>query len=94
MNHFKYKVASLVACVTMVFSRWWGISLHAAGVALHWCIGVVTVGTAYIYVLPIVAAVGWARITLREHSIAQVASGGLLGIAAALLVTAFVGSGS
>lgn len=85
---------ALVALVTMIVSGWWGISLHAAGVTLPWCIGVVTVGTAYIYGVPVVIAVGWARVILREHSAAQVAAGGLLGLAAALVVSAFVGSGS
>jgi hypothetical protein len=83
---------ALVAFVTMIVSGWWGISLHTAGVTLPWCLGVMTVGTAYIYVLPVVVAVGWARIKLREHSTAQVAAGGLLGMVAALVVSAFMGS--
>ena len=79
---------AVIALVTMVVSGWWGISLHAAGVSLPWCVGFLTVGPDYLPGLIVVAAVGWARVYLREHSVGQVVTGGLLGVTAAFLAMA------
>jgi membrane-associated phospholipid phosphatase len=68
--------------IMMLISLKWKISVHASGVA-----GPVT---ALIYVLGVVALpllflivpVGWARIRLQAHTIAQVAAGALLTVVA------------
>ena len=58
----------------------WKVSLHAwvstiAGTAL-----IVVYGPAAVLVWPLLAAVGWSRVELRDHTAAQVAIGALLGV--------------
>ncbi|XVV15204.1 phosphatase PAP2 family protein [Actinoplanes sp. CA-131856] len=60
----------------------WGISLHALVAA--GAVGALTViyGPAVSPAWLLVAAVGWARVRLKEHTTAQVLAGALVGAAA------------
>jgi membrane-associated phospholipid phosphatase len=75
----------LMALVSGIVSRRWGISLHAAGVCGPWVVGLVTVGSGYVWALPLPVAIGWARVRSRGHTLVQVLVGAILGCASALV---------
>src|SRR5581483_2997699 len=67
------------------------ISIHmaaitGASVLLHLLFGSIGVAT-----LPVVATVGWSRLELGEHSVAQVVTGALAGAIGASLAYGLVG---
>lgn len=69
------------ALETMVITRWWKISTHALGIT-----GPFAAMFLFFHLQPlpyavIVPLVGWARIHLRSHTVAQVIGGALLAIA-------------
>lgn len=74
-------IAMLISLVvTFVITFWWKVSLHAAVSAG----GVATLTAVYssswwLLLLLVVAVIGWARVTLRDHTTAQVVTGALLG---------------
>ena len=64
--------------IFMCINFWWKISLHTAlatGLAL--VTGILYGWIAGVAIVPLVL-VGWARVELKEHSIAQVVAGALL----------------
>ena len=77
-------VAGLSATVIfMGINLWWKISLHAAFIAASVILLVIlygSLGTVTVMLLPLV---GWARVELGHHSLAQVTTGAFL---AALIV--------
>lgn len=76
------------ACVALgaaFGSWWWVVSLHVAGVAAPWVVGMVAVDLWYMVLFPIPIVVGWARVRQGEHTIAQVVAGGLLGVGSIFL---------
>ncbi|MFF8649236.1 hypothetical protein ACF06D_13475 [Streptomyces griseoluteus] len=84
------EVVALVAglVLTMAVTVWWKVSVHtavASGVAV-----VITVAFGWWAALLFlgVAAVGWSRVSLRDHTKAQVIVGTLLGGTAAAVVFA------
>lgn len=64
--------------LTMAVTVWWKASVHTA-VAYGWWAALLFLG---------VAAVGWSRVSLRDHTTAQVIVGTILGGTAAALVFA------
>ncbi|MER5183283.1 hypothetical protein ABT009_33880 [Streptomyces sp. NPDC002896] len=83
-------VLSMIAglLLTMAVTVWWKVSVHtavASGVAV-----VLTVAYGWWAALFFlgVAAVGWSRVSLRDHTTAQVIAGAILGGAAAAVVFA------
>ncbi|MGW5901453.1 hypothetical protein ACWFQ6_06725 [Streptomyces althioticus] len=84
------EVVALVAglVLTMAVMIWWKVSVHtavASGVAV-----VITVAYGWWAALLFlgVAAVGWSRVSLRDHTTAQVIAGTILGGTAAAVVFA------
>lgn len=72
------------ATIALVITRAWKISLHS-WVAAAGATGLVVIfGRWALIVWPFMAAIGWSRIKLHDHTIAQVAAG----TAAGLLTTA------
>ena len=72
----------------MTSSSFWKISLHAGGVAgfaafLTWMFGLPWALT--FLALPLI---GWARVYRKRHNWAQVAAGGIVGVAVTLIVLA------
>jgi membrane-associated phospholipid phosphatase len=57
----------------------WKISGHAAAIASSTVIAVLMLGPALLPVLLLVPAVGWSRVVLRAHTVAQVVAGSLFG---------------
>ncbi|MGW9131955.1 hypothetical protein [Streptomyces sp. NPDC055681] len=81
-------VAAMIAglLLTMAVTVWWKVSVHtavASGVAV-----VITVAYGWWAALLFlgVAAVGWSRVSLRDHTKAQVIVGAILGGTAAAVV--------
>jgi membrane-associated phospholipid phosphatase len=70
-------LVTLAVCI--LITRWWKVSLHttvaggaAATIALLY-------GPAWLALFLLVALIGWARVVLTDHTIAQVIAGALLG---------------
>ncbi|MBE4718351.1 phosphatase PAP2 family protein [Pseudarthrobacter sp. AB1] len=57
----------------------WKISGHAAAVSSATVIYVLMLGPAWLPLLLLVPAVGWSRMVLRAHTLAQVVAGSLFG---------------
>jgi len=79
-------ITSLMLCyvgntvVMMLISLRWKISVHASGIAGPSTALVYLLGTMAAPLLLLIPLVGWARLKLKAHTIAQVAIGALLTI--------------
>ncbi len=73
----------LALVIFMGINLWWKISLHTAFIAGLVTILVILYGWTAIVAVVLVPLVAWARVELKQHSLAQVVAGGLL---AALIV--------
>jgi membrane-associated phospholipid phosphatase len=65
--------------VLAVISLFWKISGHAGAIALTTVITVLILGAPWIPLLLLIPAVGWSRVVLRAHTVAQVVAGALVG---------------
>ncbi|MDQ0862522.1 phosphatase PAP2 family protein [Arthrobacter globiformis] len=65
--------------VLAVISLFWKISGHAGAIALTTVITVLILGAPWIPLLLLIPAVGWSRVVLRAHTVAQVVVGALVG---------------
>ena len=74
-------VAAMVAgvAVALAITLFWKISIHTACAAGTLAILVLEFGPAMWALLPLVAAIAWARVALRDHTVAQVLTGCLVG---------------
>jgi membrane-associated phospholipid phosphatase len=70
-------VAGIV--VLAAVSPFWKISGHAAAVSSAAAIFVLMLGPAWLPLLVLIPAVGWSRVILRAHTLAQVVAGSLFG---------------
>jgi membrane-associated phospholipid phosphatase len=61
-------------------------SIHVAVVAGTVVILVLVFGTTWLALVPLIAAIGWARVRLGDHTPAQSLAGALLGAAVAATV--------
>jgi membrane-associated phospholipid phosphatase len=80
-----FALLAAIAATTAValgVTFFWKISIHAACVAGSVAALGVVFGPPGLLSLPAVAAVGWSRVALRDHTTAQVVAGSLLGFAA------------
>lgn len=57
----------------------WKVSVHVAGLAGALAVAVVHYGGWALAGIPVLALVGWARVTLEAHTVAQVLAGACLG---------------
>jgi membrane-associated phospholipid phosphatase len=73
-----------LAAITAITFRW-KISVHAAVSAGSTAMLVLIYGPVALAVLPLVALVGWSRVVLRDHTVAQVIVGATLGVVVGLL---------
>lgn len=64
--------------ITIFINKFWKISAHSMGAAGPFAAIVFIFGLSGLLMLPVVFLVGWSRIKLRCHSLAQVAAGILL----------------
>ncbi|MFC7847982.1 phosphatase PAP2 family protein [Arthrobacter sp. NPDC057388] len=65
--------------VLAVISLFWKISGHAGAIALTAIISVLILGVQWLPLLLLIPAVGWSRVVLRAHTVAQVVAGALVG---------------
>ncbi|MEV4117528.1 phosphatase PAP2 family protein [Micromonospora sp. NPDC049645] len=80
-------VAGLVGLVVAVsVSHWWKMSIHSAVAAGTLVILTLTFGTRLVVAAPLLAVVGWSRVRLRDHTVAQVLAGAALGALIAAVV--------
>lgn len=80
-------LAALVAGAVLTgVTRLWKISFHAATAASAVALLVWVLGPVALILLPIPPAVGWSRVELGRHSVAQVIAGGAAGLAITLAV--------
>lgn len=68
----------LTTVIFMGINLWWKISLHTALVAAAVTLLVMLYGWIAMVTVVLVPLIGWARIELEYHSLAQVATGALL----------------
>jgi len=83
--------ASTIGLVLMIITFWWKISMHASGIAGTITFLAVLYGK---YVLPaflLVFLVGWSRVVLKRHTVAQVTAGAILTAAMTLVMLALRG---
>jgi membrane-associated phospholipid phosphatase len=86
---FTAGLASIV--VFMGINYFWKISLHTAFMAASVAVIIMVYGATAAWTLVFLPLMAWARIELKQHSIAQVISGGLL--AAIIVAGVFWGYG-
>ncbi|WP_231685972.1 MULTISPECIES: phosphatase PAP2 family protein [Micrococcaceae] len=65
--------------VLAAVSPFWKISGHAAAISSSTVIAVLMLGPAWLPLVLLVPAVGWSRVVLRAHTLAQVVAGTLFG---------------
>ncbi len=62
----------------------WKLSIHAAVAAGSAAVLVIEFGPALLATVPVVALVGWSRVRLRDHTVAQVIAGTAVGLLVAI----------
>lgn len=74
-------VLAIVAGIIVLaaVSPFWKISGHAAAVSSAAVICVLMLGLAWLPLLLLIPAVGWSRVVLRAHTLAQVVAGSVFG---------------
>ena len=66
--------------VTLVITHWWKVSAHAAVTSGGAVIAALTLGPVWLVSYAAVAIVCWSRVELRDHTVAQVLVGAVLGL--------------
>lgn len=72
-----YLAQSLVLALTTL---WWKISFHAAAVSFYAGLAVAVWGVQAAPLLLLVPLIGWARLALQRHTLAQVCAGSAVGL--------------
>ncbi|WP_163165190.1 phosphatase PAP2 family protein [Arthrobacter sp. Alg241-R88] len=74
-------VLAVVAGVVVLagVSPFWKISGHAAAISSSAVIAVLMLGAPWLPLLLLIPAVGWSRVVLRAHTLAQVVAGSFFG---------------
>lgn len=73
--------ASLVPI--MVITVWWKVSVHTAVASGAIVCTAIALGPWWLLLYPLVAVIGWSRVVLRDHTLAQTVVGALVGAATA-----------
>ncbi len=72
--------------ITMVITFWWKISIHTSSLASAVTVLIALYGTIMLPLFGLVALVGWSRVVLRRHTIAQVIAGSVLSTVLATVI--------
>jgi membrane-associated phospholipid phosphatase len=72
--------------IMMIITMWWKISIHASALAGTATVLTALYGTVMLPTFILVALVGWSRVVLRRHTLAQVIAGSCLNIALTTIV--------
>jgi membrane-associated phospholipid phosphatase len=70
-------LVTLFACT--IVTRWWKISLHSAVAGGAVATLVLLYGPFFLVLVPFVGLIGWSRVAVRDHTVAQVIAGALIG---------------
>jgi membrane-associated phospholipid phosphatase len=70
-------LATLLVCTGI--TQWWKISLHSAVAGGAAATMVLIYGPLSLVGVPIVLLIGWSRVVVRDHTVAQVVAGTLIG---------------
>ncbi|MEV6842840.1 phosphoesterase PA-phosphatase [Actinoplanes sp. NPDC051411] len=70
-------VAGIV--ITIAVTHWWKISIHTGAASGCTTVLAMTFGVAALPAFPILVVIGWSRVVLREHTVAQVVAGAAVG---------------
>jgi membrane-associated phospholipid phosphatase len=76
--------------VLAVITTVWKISIHCAVASGSVTIGVLLFGPWLVPAYLLVALTGWSRVSVKDHSVAQVIAGSLLGLIAAVVTYAII----
>lgn len=68
-----------VLLAALVITRWWKVSLHAAVASGSAAAVAAVYGPVYLSLYAVVGLVGWSRVRLADHTLAQVIIGTILG---------------
>ena len=74
----------LTGIIFMIVTFWWKISMHASSLSGAVTMLAVLYGRMVLPVYLLVVLVGWSRVVLKRHTIAQVTAGALVSIALTL----------
>lgn len=77
--------------VMMITTFWWKISIHASSLAGAVTILVILYGTLVLPAFLLLVPLGWSRVVLRRHTVAQVITGSLVSIILSSMVFAIRG---
>lgn len=86
-------VSGAMVAVTGV-TLYWKVSMHMTGAAGTVTVLTLVYGKRALPLIILVPAVGWSRYVLEHHSVAQVAAGTAIGVAAPVIVFARMGLSS
>lgn len=70
--------ASTIGLILMIITLWWKISMHASGIAGTVTFLAVLYGKFVLPAFLLVLLVGWSRVVLKRHTVAQVTTGAIL----------------
>jgi membrane-associated phospholipid phosphatase len=89
-------IVSLVSVVIMaIITLFWQISMHTMSIsAAVVALGMVFGPPAALLASPLIPLVGWARLSLKRHTVAQIIGGALVGLLIPLLMAALFGPAS
>lgn len=76
----------LQAIILFAITMFWQVSVHTAAAASTGTVLVLAIGPTMGAVLALVPVVGWARMHLRRHTLAQVIVGALIGCASIIWI--------
>jgi membrane-associated phospholipid phosphatase len=79
-------ITAVSGVIMMVTTLWWKISIHASSLGGAATMLTVLYGAIMLPSFVLLALVGWSRVVLRRHTIAQVVAGSLVSIALSLLI--------
>jgi len=77
--------------VMMITTFWWKISIHASSLAGAVTILVILYGTLVLPAFLLLLPLGWSRVVLRRHTVAQVITGSIVSIILSSMVFAIRG---
>ncbi|MBM0201902.1 phosphoesterase PA-phosphatase [Micromonospora sp. STR1s_5] len=83
-------VMLVVLAAATAVNQWWKLSAHAAVSAGSFAVLTLLIGPAFIAGVLVVTLIGWSRVYLLAHTVAQVAAGAALGAVLAAAVYAAI----
>jgi membrane-associated phospholipid phosphatase len=76
--------------VATVVNHFWKLSVHASVAAGSMVVLVLVFGPVLLATFVVVAAIGWSRVRLRDHTALQVVTGTVIGAVVTALVFGFL----